>query len=247
MSGHSKWSTIKHKKSAADAKRGKIFTKLIKEITVTAKMGGGDEQSNPRLRTAVMKARASNMPKDTIERAIKKGIGGLDGLEYIELSYEAYAHGGVGLLIEALTENKNRTAADVRTILSKNGGQLASAGAVSYMFKRKGLIVYAGDSIDHDALFEAALESGAEDVVEDSGTIEVITEASVFIDILEALQSAGFPEEEAEILMLPDNRVSLDDEGTGKVLKLINKLEDNDDVQSVASNLDVPKDFELSE
>ncbi len=247
MSGHSKWSTIKHRKSAADAKRGKIFTKLIKEITVTAKMGGGDEQSNPRLRTAVMKARASNMPKDTIERAIKKGTGGLDDMEYTELSYEAYAHGGVGLLIEALTENKNRTAADVRTVLSKNGGQLASAGAVSYMFKRKGLIVYAGDSIDHDALFEAALESGAEDVVEDSDTVEVITEASVFIDVLEALQSAGFHEEEAEILMLPDNKVSLDDEGTGKVLKLINKLEDNDDVQSVASNLDVPNGFELSE
>ena len=247
MSGHSKWHTIKHKKGAADAKRGKIFTKVIKEITVAARMGGGDEGSNPRLRTAILKAKASNMPKDTIERAIKKGTGGLEGVDYVELSYEAYAHGGVGLLIETLTENKNRTAADVRTILSKGGGQLAAAGAVSYMFKRKGLIVYEMDGIDFDALFEAALEAGAEDVKEETGLVEVITEASDFADVLEALQADDFQQMDAEILMLPDNTVTLDVESTAKVLRLIERLEDNDDVQSVASNLNVPKDFEMPE
>ena len=209
MSGHSKWSTIKHKKGAADARRGKIFTKLIKEITVTAKMGGGDENSNPRLRTAIVKAKASNMPKDTIERAIKKGTGDLDGMEYTELSYEAYAHGGVGLLIEALTENKNRTAADVRTILTKNGGQLAAAGSVSYMFKRKGLITYERESIDFDTLFDAALESGAEDVIEDTETASIVTDASDFITVLDSMQSAGFKEMEAGVVMLPDNKISL--------------------------------------
>ena len=249
MSGHSKWHSIKHKKGAADAKRGKVFTKIIKEITVAARLGGGDEEANPRLRTIVLKAKAANMPKDNIERAVKKGTGDLDGADYSELSYEAYAPGGVGLMIDALTDNKNRTAADVRTILSKGGGQLAAAGAVSYMFNRKGLIVYEteGESgtVDFDALFEAALEAGAEDVAEEDGVIEVITDPGEFADVLEALQDAGFQAASAEIAMVPDNTVSPDAEGTAKVLRLIERLEDNDDIQSVASNLDVPQDFEM--
>jgi YebC/PmpR family DNA-binding regulatory protein len=247
MSGHSKWATIKHKKGAADAKRGKIFTKIIKEITVAARMGGGDEDANPRLRTVVLKAKAANMPKDNIERAIKKGTGDLDGVEYVELSYEAYAPGGVGLIIEALTDNKNRTAADVRTILSKSGGELAASGAVSYMFNRKGLIIYNTENIDFDSLFEAALEAGAEDVAEDGDYIEVFTEPGDFANILEGLQEAGFEQESAEVSLIAENRVSLKNEKTAKVLRLIDRLEDNDDVQSVASNLDIPDDFEMPE
>lgn len=245
MSGHSKWNTIRHKKGAADAKRGKIFTKLIKELTVAARMGGSDEMSNPRLRTAILKAKSENMPRDNIERAIKKGAGEMEGVDYTELSYEAYANGGVGLLIDTLTDNKNRTAADVRTILTKNGGQLAAAGAVSYMFNRKGIIIYESCNLDFDALFEAALEAGAEDVSEEGGIIEVVTESSEFVTVLEALQAAGFKQSSAEVSMIPDNTVSLDIEGITKVLRLIEKLEDNDDVQSVASNLDIPDDFEM--
>ena len=247
MSGHSKWHTIKHKKGALDAKRGKLFTKIIKEITVAARMGGGDAEANPRLRTVLLKAKSANMPKDNIDRAIKKGTGDMDGVDYVELQYEAYAAGGVGLLIDALTENKNRTAADVRSILSKSGGQLAATGAVSYQFNRKGTIVYNLESVDFDALFEAALEAGAEDVSEDGGIAEVVTDPSAFGDVLEALQAAGFQEEDAEVAMVPDNVVALDDEKTAKVLRLIERLEDCDDVQSVATNLDVPDDFEMPE
>ncbi|MCG8452385.1 MAG: YebC/PmpR family DNA-binding transcriptional regulator [Spirochaetales bacterium] len=247
MSGHSKWHTIKHKKGAADAKRGKLFTKIIKEITVAARMGGGDEEANPRLRTIVLKAKAANMPKDNIERAIKKGTGDLDGVDYVELQYEAYAPGGVGMLIEALTDNKNRTAADVRTILSKGGGQLAATGAVSYMFKRKGMIVFDAEGVDFDALFEAALEAGAEDVADEGGMIEVTTDPSEFANVLEALQAAGFETASAEVSMVPDTTASLDADKTAKVLRLIERLEDNDDVQSVSSNLDIPDDFEMPE
>ncbi|MDA3850315.1 MAG: YebC/PmpR family DNA-binding transcriptional regulator [Spirochaetaceae bacterium] len=245
MSGHSKWHTIKHKKGALDAKRGKIFTKIIKEITVAARMAGGDVEANPRLRTIVLKAKAANMPKDNIDRAIKKGTGDLDGVEYVELQYEAYAPGGVGILIDALTDNKNRTAADVRSILSKNGGQLATTGAVSYQFSRKGVITYLKDDVDFEKLFEASLEAGAEDVAEEGSVVEVFTDATDFANVLEALQEAGFEQEDAEISMVPENRVSLDNEKTGKILSLLDKLEDNDDVQSISSNLDIPEDFEM--
>jgi YebC/PmpR family DNA-binding regulatory protein len=247
MSGHSKWHTIKHKKGAIDAKRGKIFTKIIKEITVAARMGGGDEESNPRLRTAILKAKAANMPKDNIERAVKKGTGDLDGVEYVELNYEAYAPGGVGLMIETLTDNKNRTAAEVRMILSKSGGQLASTGSVSYMFNRKGLIGYNREDVDFDTLFEAALEAGAEDVTDEDGYVEVVTDPSEFANVLEALQAAGFEQSSAEVSLVPDTRAALDADATAKVLRLIDRLEDNDDVQSVASNLDIPDDFEMPE
>lgn len=245
MSGHSKWHTIKHKKGALDAKRGKIFTKIIKEITVAARMGGGDPEANPRLRTALLKAKSANMPKDNIQKAIKKGTGDLDGVEYIELQYEAYAPGGVGMLIDTLTDNKNRTAADVRSILTKAGGQLAASGAVSYQFNRKGIIVYLSSNVDMDSLFEQALEAGADDVVEDGDIIEVITDSSEFANVLEALQAADFKEESAEVSMVPDNKVELESEKAQKVLNLIEKLEDNDDVQSVASNLELPEDFSV--
>ncbi len=247
MSGHSKWSTIKHKKGAADAKRGQLFTKVIKELTVAARAGGGDPESNPRLRTVLLKAKAANMPKDNIERAIKKGTGDLDGIEYVELSYEAYAHGGVGLLIDTLTDNKNRTAADVRTILSKNGGSLATTGAVSYQFSRKGIILFEKDKVDPEKLFEEALESGADDVVEENDSIEIITEPSDFTTVVETLTEKGFAPDSAELAMVPETRITLESEAASKVLALIEKLEDNEDVQSVASNLEIPEDFEMEE
>lgn len=245
MSGHSKWHTIKHKKGALDAKRGKLFTKIIKEINVCARMGGGDLESNAALRTVVLKAKAANMPKDNIEKAIKKGCGDMDGVDYVELQYEAYAPGGVGLLISSLTDNKNRTAADVRSILNKGGGSLATTGAVSYQFQRKGILSYDGESVDFDALFEAALEAGAEDVTEEDGAIEVVTEPNDFETVLTALQEAGFEQVGAEVTMVSDTKVTLDNEHTAKVLRLIERLEDNDDVQDVASNLEVPSDFDM--
>lgn len=244
MSGHSKWSTIKHKKGAADAKRGKIFTKLIKEITVAARIGGGDADSNPRLRTTLIKARMANMPKDNIERAIKKGTGDLDGEDYQELQYEAYAPGGVGLLIETLTENKNRTAADVRSTLNKSNGSLATTGAVSFQFQRKGVISFDLEDLDFDQLFEAGLGAGAEDISEDG---DVTTEASEFENVMAALEEQGYKPVSAEVQWVPENRILLDSENARKVIALIERLEDLDDVQSVAHNMDVPEDFLLED
>ena len=243
MSGHSKWSTIKHKKGATDAKRGKIFTKLIREITVAARAGGGDAESNPRLRTTLIKARMANMPKDNIDRAIKKGTGELEGEEYLELQYEAYVPGGVGLLIEALTENKNRTAAEIRSILNKGNGSLASAGAVSFQFQRKGVIAFDLQQTDFDQLFETALEAGAEDV-SDSG--EVYSDPSDFEAVLQALEGAGFVQLSAEVQWVADTLLNLGNDEIKKALALIERLEDLDDVQSVASNLAIPEDFDLA-
>lgn len=245
MSGHSKWSSIKHKKNATDAKRGKVFTKFAKEITVAARIGGGDEEMNPRLRTVVARAKAANMTRESIERAIKKGLGNLEESNYVELSYEAYAPGGVGLMIEALTDNKNRTAADIRAVLSRGGGQLASNGSVSYMFDRKGIIVYESASVNSNALFETALEAGVEDIAEEGEVIEVIVNPEEFVNVIESLQSSGFEQLSAELSLVPENTITLDDEGTAKVLRLIELLEDSDDIQSVASNLDIPDNFEI--
>ncbi|MCK4542269.1 MAG: YebC/PmpR family DNA-binding transcriptional regulator [Spirochaetales bacterium] len=244
MSGHSKWASIKHKKGAADAKRGKIFTKLITEITVAARMGGGDEDGNPRLRTAAIKARAANMPKDNIERAIKKGTGDLEGVNYTELTYEAYGPGGVAILINTLTDNKNRTAADVRSILTKGGGSLGETGCVSYLFQRKGVISLDGEGISFDELFEIALDAGAEDVTNDGGFIEVITAPDDFEAVLSALQEKNYSHSMAEITMVPDATMNLDEDGTRKALRLIERLDDLDDVQSVSSNIDIPDDFD---
>jgi YebC/PmpR family DNA-binding regulatory protein len=244
MSGHSKWATIKHAKGAADAKRGQMFTKLIKEISIAARMGGGSLDGNPRLRTAILKARAANMPKDNIERAIKKGTGELEGVSYEELVYEAYAPGGIAIFIEVLTDNKNRAAADIRNILTRAGGQLATSGAVSRLFKRMGVITLDGDKYTEDAVLEAALEGGADDVVASDGIIEVKSAPEDFEAVLNALQAKNFETMSAEVSMVPEAEVSLDNDGTAKALKLIDKLEENDDVQNVYSNIAIPEGFE---
>ncbi|MDY7026806.1 MAG: YebC/PmpR family DNA-binding transcriptional regulator [Spirochaetota bacterium] len=244
MSGHNKWSSIKHKKGAQDAKRGKIFTKIIKEITVAARNGGGDPDSNPALRNAVTKAKNENMPKDNIERAIKKGTGELEGVDYLELTYEGYGPGGVAILIEALTDNKNRTAADIRSIFTKRGGNLGENGCVSYLFQRKGIISFDAESFSEDDIFEAALEAGAEDVTRTGDEIDVLTKPDDFSTVSDALTAAGFTPLRAEISMIPDATVSLDTETTIKALKLIDMIDDHDDVQSVSTNLDIPDDFD---
>ncbi len=247
MSGHSKWASIKHKKGANDAKRGKIFTKIIKEITVAAKMGGGDENLNPRLRTAILKAKDANMPKDNIDRAVKKGIGELDGVTYVELTYEGYGPGGVAILIDTLTDNKNRTAADVRSQLTKGGGNLGETGCVSYLFKRKGIIGFDSSKYSEDDIIEVALESGAEDVSTLGDTVEVVTEPDDFEKVRNALAEAGFEKDTAEISMIPDSTVTLDKDKTAKALRLVERLEDLDDVQSVSTNLEIPDDFDFDE
>jgi len=243
MSGHSKWATIKHAKGAADAKRGKIFTKLIKEISIAARMGGGDPDSNPKLRSAVIKARGANMPKDNIDRAIKKGTGELEGVNYEELTYEAYAN-KVAFLIEVLTDNKNRAAADVRSILTKAGGELATSGAVSRLFKRQGIITMDGEKCAVDAVEEAAIESGAEDIGAEDGIIVVKTAPEDFEAVANALSEKGFETMSAEISMVAEAEVELDKEATAKILKLIDKFEDNDDVQNVYTNISIPEGFE---
>jgi YebC/PmpR family DNA-binding regulatory protein len=247
MSGHSKWASIKHKKGAADAKRGKVFTKIIKEISVSARLGGGDPDSNARLRSAVLKAKLANMPKDNIDRAIKKGTGEMEGVEYTEMTYEAYGPGGVAMMIDILTDNKNRTAAEIRHLLSRSGGNLGETGCVSYLFKRKGLIAFDASKYGEDDILAAALEGGAEDVDEGGDSIEVITQPEDFEAVLSALESAGFEHTMAEISMLADAQVTLAEDKTRQALKLIEALEDNDDVQSVATNLDIPEGFQLDE
>ncbi len=244
MSGHSKWATIKHKKGLADAKRGQKFTKLIKEITVAAKMGGGDPDSNARLRTAILKARAENMPKDNIERAIKKASGEDANTTFYELTYEGYAPGGVAIIIDTLTDNKNRTAADVRSTLTKLGGSLGATGCVSYMFQTKGVITYDGTKYTEDQIFEAALENGAEDVSADGDVIEVTTSAADFASVLEAMQAAGFEQDSADVNKIADTTVSLDKEKAAKVMRIVERLEDLEDVQQVSTNLDLPDDYE---
>jgi YebC/PmpR family DNA-binding regulatory protein len=244
MSGHSKWATIKHAKGAADAKRGQIFTKLIKEISIAARMGGGSPDSNPRLRTAILKARGANMPKDNIDRAIKKGTGELEGVSYEELVYEAYAPGGVAVFIEVLTDNKNRAAADIRNILTRAGGQLATSGSVSRLFKRQGVITLDGEKYTEDAVMEAAIEGGAEDVSTSEGIIEVTSAPDDFESVMNALQAKNFETMSAEISMVAEAEVTLENDATAKVLKLVDKLEDNEDVQNVYTNISIPEGYE---
>jgi YebC/PmpR family DNA-binding regulatory protein len=221
-----------------------MFTKFIKEISIAARMGGGSVEGNPRLRTAIRKARAANMPKDNIERAIKKGTGELEGITYEELTYEAYAPGGVALLIEVLTDNKNRAAADVRNILTRAGGQLATAGSVSRLFKRLGTISLDGEKYTEDQVMEAAIEGGAEDVSLSGGIIEVTTAPEDFEAVVNVLNEKSFETMSAQISMVAEADVSLDNDGTAKALKLIDKLEENDDVQNVYSNISIPEGFE---
>ena len=244
MSGHSKWATIKHKKGIADQKRGQKFTKLIKEISVAARMGGADPDMNAALRTAILKARAENMPKDNIERAIKKGSGEMGNAVFMELVYEGYAPGGVAIIVDTLTDNKNRTAADVRSTLTKLGGSLGSSGCVSYMFQTKGVITYDASKYSEEDIFNAALENGAEDVTNEDGVIEVTTSPADFGTVLEAMQAAGFEQDSADVSRIADQTVTLDKEKARKVMNIVERLEDLDDVQSVATNLELPDDYD---
>ncbi len=244
MSGHSKWSTIKHAKGIADAKRGQLFTKFIKEISIAAKMGGGDPDSNPRLRSAMLKAKAASMPKDNIERAIKKGTGELGAVSYEELVYEGYAAGGVAVLVEVLTDNKNRAAADVRNIFNKNGGNLGTSGSVSRMFDRKGVIEYDAEKVSEDEVMNVGLEAGAEDIVNEDGVITVTTDPASFDSVLEALQAKEWETLSASVSMVPQAYTAVDVDTAKKVAKLINKLEENDDVQNVWSTVEYPEDFD---
>jgi YebC/PmpR family DNA-binding regulatory protein len=244
MSGHSKWATIKHKKGAADAKRGQMFTKLIKEISISARMGGGDPDSNARLRTAILKAKAANMPKDNVERAIKKGTGELEGSSYEELTYEAYAPGGIAVLIEVLTDNKNRAAAEVRNLLTRSGGSLATSNAVLRLFARKGVISLDGEKYTEDKVMEVALEAGADDIVDEDGEIVVYTTPEAFEAVLNAINKAPMETDGAEISMVPETYVDVDKDQGGKIQKLIDKLEESDDVQNVYHNANIPEDAE---
>ncbi len=243
MSGHSKWSTIKRKKGAADAKRGKIFTKLIKEITVAARMGGGDPEANPRLRTAIAAAKSENMPKDNITRAIKKGTGELEGVNYEESTYEGYGPGGVAILVESLTDNKNRAVADIRHIFNKHGGNLGENGCVSWMFDKKGYINIEKSVIDEDSLMEVALEAGAEDVREDGDNFEVITAPEDFESVKQAIEKASISYVEAEVTMLPQNITSLKGKEAEQMIRLMDALDDCEDVQKVYTNADIPEEM----
>lgn len=242
MSGHNKWSTIKHKKGAADAKRGKAFTKIIKEITLAARLGGPDPDGNPRLRTAVLAAKDENMPKDNIDRAIKKGSGTGDGaVNYEEIVYEGYGPGGVAVLVEVMTDNKNRTVAEVRHIFSKFGGNLGESGCVAWMFDKKGSILIDKKSIGEDELMELALEAGADDVRTDDGDeYEVLTSIATFEEVRKTLEAKGLKIQSASIGMIPQNTIELGEDKASSMLKLMDKMEDNDDVQNVYANFDIP-------
>lgn len=238
MAGHSKWANIKHRKGAQDAKRGKIFTKLIKEITISARIGGGDLESNARLRLAVDKAKQGNMPKDNIERAIKKGTGDLDGVTYEEGVFEGYGPGGVAVLVEFMTDNRTRTVADVRHAFNKYGGSLGVSGSVAFMFDRKGQIIF-GEGNDFEVIFEAALEAGAEDVKEEDGIIEVITDPAEYENVRNALTDQGLKYESAEVTMIPQNMNPVEGKQAESLMKMLDVLEDNDDVQNVHANFDI--------
>ena len=243
MSGHSKWSSIKHKKAATDAKRGKIFTKLIKEITVAARLGGGDLDANPRLRTAIAAAKSENMPKDNIERAVKKGTGELEGVNYEEITYEGYGPGGAAVLVESLTDNKNRTVAEIRNIFGKSGGNLGENGCVAWMFDKKGYIAVERSAVDEDTLMETALDAGAEDIREDNGNFEVISEPGDFDALKEAIDQASIPYIDAEVTMLPQNTTNLAGKEAEQMVRLMEMLEDCDDVQKVYTNADIPEEL----
>lgn len=244
MSGHSKWSTIRHKKGAADAKRGKIFTKLIKEIMVAARMGGGDINANPRLRAAVTAAKTENMPKDNIDRAIKKGTGELDGVSYEEMNYEGYGPAGVAVLVDILTDNRNRAASEVRHIFSKNGGNLGEAGCVAWMFSKQGSFVFSKDKISEEELMEVALEAGADDVRDEEDQFEVICSQEDFLNIKAAFDDKGLTYELAEVTMVPQTIVKIEDEKTAQqLIRLMDALDDADDVQNAYANFDIPDDI----
>lgn len=239
MSGHSKWHSIKHKKGAADAKRGKIFTRLIREISVAARSGGGDPDMNPRLRKAISDGKAANMPNDNIERAVKRGTGELEGVDYEEITYEAYGPGGVAILIETMTDNRNRTVAEIRHLLSKNNGNLGESGSVAWMFDRKGYIVVSKESRSDEELFEIAIEAGAEDLQDDENSFEIFTDQENFESVRDSIKNAGVKAEVAQISMIPQNFIKLEGAEAQQMFKLYEAIDDHDDVQNVYANFDI--------
>jgi len=242
MSGHSKWSSIKHKKAARDAKRGKLFTKLIKEITIAARIGGGDINSNPRLRTAVSAGRAQSMPNDNIERAIKKGTGELGGAQLEEVTFEGYGPGGVAVILDVLSDNRNRVVADLRYIFTRHGGNLGESGCVAWMFKKRGVITVERGATDEDRLIELSLEAGADDITSESDSFQVMTAPEKSAGVKEALEKAGIAVAHAEVTMVPENTVKVSGSVAAQVLKLLEDLEDHDDVQNVSSNFDISEE-----
>ena len=240
MSGHSKWSSIKHKKAALDAKRGKAWSKVSRDITIAARLGGGDPNGNPRLRLAMDKAKSVNMPKDNIERAIKKGTGEIEGASYEECLYEGYGPAGVAVMARALTDNRARTSPEIKKLFERGNGNLGAAGSVAWMFTAKGVIVINRADADEDKLMEVALESGAEDVSTSEMIYEVTCDPDAFLEVKAAIEAAGIPIESADVSMVASNNVALDLESARKVLRLLDALEDHDDIQSVASNIDIP-------
>jgi YebC/PmpR family DNA-binding regulatory protein len=248
MSGHSKWSTIKHKKGAADAKRGKIFTRILKEMTVAARMGGGDPIGNPRLRAAIAEAKANNMPKDNIERAIKRGTGEIEGVTYEELTYEGYGPGGVALMVETMTDNTNRTTPEIRHIFEKNGGNLGTPGSVRFQFERKGYFTVEKSAVAEDKLMEVVLEAGADDLqTEDADTYEVLTSPENFEQVRQALEKNEIPTVEAKLGQVPQNYVKIDEGKSKSMIRLMDMLDDHDDVQNVWTNFDIPEEMLESE
>jgi YebC/PmpR family DNA-binding regulatory protein len=239
MSGHSKWHSIKHKKGATDAKRGKLFTKFIKEITVAARTGGGDPDANARLRKAILDAKAGNMPNDTIDRAVRRGTGAEEGVTYDEITYEGYGPGGVAMLIEAMTDNRNRTVAEIRHIFSKNGGNLGESGSVGWLFEKKGYIVVERTAKPEEELFDIAIEAGADDVRDDEDNVEIITSPENFESVHAAVKSAGIEPQVAEVSMVPQNYVKLEGNSAQQMLRLMEAMEDHDDVQKVYANFDI--------
>jgi YebC/PmpR family DNA-binding regulatory protein len=244
MSGHSKWANIKHRKGAADAKRGKVFTKLIKEITVAARMGGGDPAANPRLRSAIATAKSVNMPKDNVERGIKKGTGELEGVNYEEILYEGYGPGGVAVLVECMTDNRNRTVADMRSIFSKAGGNMGESGCVAWMFDKKGSLLVDKENVEEEKLMDLAIEAGAEDVVDDGNVFQVLTAPEDFDAVREALAGEGVVFIEAGVSMIPQNEIEVADPKTASsLMNLLDNLEENEDVQNVHANFDIPDEI----
>ncbi len=242
MSGHSKWHSIKHKKGAVDAKRGKLFTKIIREITVAARQGGGDPDANPRLRTVIAKAKEANMPKDNIEKAIKKGTGELEGVSFEEITYEGYGPKGVAIMIDTLTDNRNRTTAEIRNILTKSGGNLGENGCVAWIFEKKGVMTISTESADENTVMEIALEAGAEDVRQDGDFWEVTAQPEDFEAVRDSFGRKGIGLVMSDIIRVPKTTVKLDEKTAGKILYLMEKLDDVDDVQNVAANFDIPDD-----
>ena len=239
MSGHSKWHTIKHKKGAADAKRGKVFTRLIKELTVAARAGGGDADSNPRLRTIIAEAKASNMPRENIERAIRRGTGEEPGVSYEEITYEGYGPGGVALLIQTLTDNKNRTVGEIRHLLGKHNGNLAAENSVAWMFTRKGQVVVEKGTADEESLLDAALDAGADDVNDDGSAWEIVSAPEAFETVRDAVKGLGLEPASASVAMIPQNYVKLQGRDAQQMLRLMDALDDHDDVQHVWANFDI--------